>query len=215
MSFTNFDASRVKATASRRCSGATRWCRGAVWALAVMASGCVTYRVDPPRFAGPWPPSEGGPRPAVRLTVSAGAIVDGAPRDVGPILDLWGAETERAYRESALFSDVALRPRRADVDVDVEIHAEVQQSVWLAVLSYLTFTVVPNVITTDLVMITRASDAEGQPLGTVEVRGRSRTIWQLLLFPFSPSHEPRQVTPGIVYDLDRQSIAELHSRGVF
>ena len=140
---------------------------------------------------------------------------NGWPRDLGPILDLWGAATERAYRESALFADVDLRARRADLRVAVELHADVEQYELFTILSYLTLTVLPNVVTTDIAMTTRASTEDGQPLGTIEVRGRSRTWWQLLLLPISGIREPRHVTPEIVYDLARQSITELHDRGVF
>jgi hypothetical protein len=137
------------------------------------------------------------------------------PRDIGPILDLWGATTERAYRESALFADVALHPRRADLRIEVELHADVHQNAALSAFSYLTLCILPNVITTDIAMTTRASTDDGQPIGTYEVRGRTREVWQLLLLPFTPFFEPHDVSPEIVYDLNRQTITELHARGVF
>ena len=85
----------------------------------------------------------------------------------------------------------------------------------LSAFSYLTLFVIPHVVTTDIAMITRVSADGGQPLGTIEVRGRSRTWYQLLLFPFSPFFEPQTVTPSIVYDLNRETISTLHARGVF
>lgn len=205
------------AAADRGCSAAFVDCAsvGAALLLACLASGCVTVRSAPERFGDVWPPRETGPRPAVVVTVSAGATVDGFPRPVGPILDAWGGETERAYRESALFAEVVTERGRGDLRVDVELRADLHQNELLATLSYLTLLIIPNVETTDIAMMTRVTDADGQPLGTFEALGRSRTWYQILLFPFATFFEPRTVTPGIVYDLDRQTISVLHSRGVF
>lgn len=147
--------------------------------------------------------------------VTGAAVVYGWPRDLGPILPVWAAACERAYRESALFSDVAIARGRAELRIDIELRAEQSENDFLTVLSYLTLFVILNVETTDIVMVTNVSTADGQPLGTVQTQGRSRTWYQLLLFPFSSSFEPQSVTPDIVYDLSREAIATLHDRGVF
>jgi hypothetical protein len=183
--------------------------------VAILGAGCVTIRTAPPRFAGPWPPTETGPRPSITLTVTGLATDEGLPRDVGPILGSWGAVTEGAYRESALFSDVSVRGGRGDIRVAVEVRGDVWQYQALTVLSYMTLLIIPYVVTTDITVTTRVTTSGGQPLDTVQDRGRCRTWYQLPLFPFAPFLEPQMVTPGIVYDLDRQAIAELHARGVF
>jgi hypothetical protein len=184
-------------------------------AIATFGTGCVTLRSAPPRFAGPWPPTQSGPRPAIVLTVTGLASDEGVPRDVGPILSSWGAATEGAYRESALFSSVSVRGGRGDIRVDVEVRGDVWQYQALTVFSYLTLLIIPYVVTTDITVTTRVTTNGGQPLSTVQERGRSRTWYQLPLFLVAPLFEPSTVTPGIVYDLDRQSIADLHARGVF
>ena len=184
-------------------------------ALFATLSGCVTVRSAPARFSGTWPPAVTGSRPSVVLNVTGAAMVYGWPRDLGPILPVWGAACERAYRESALFSDVAIARGRAVLRIDIELRAEQSENDFLTFLSYLTLLVIPNVETTDIAMVTSVSTTEGQPLGTVETHGRSRTWYQLLLFPFSSSFEPRSVTPDIVYDLSREAITTLHDRGVF
>src|SRR5512147_1110236 len=79
------------------------------------ATGCATFRSLPDEFTSPWPPADTGPRPNVELVVSGDATANGWPRDIGPILDLWGAATERAYRESALFSSVTVNGPRSDI----------------------------------------------------------------------------------------------------
>jgi len=188
----------------------------ALWlAMAALFAGCVTVRSAPPSFSDAWPPSETGPRPAIELMVTGGAIEDGFPRDLGPILDLWGAATERAYRESALFSDVSLRPGRRDLRVRVELRANVHQIEALTFFSYLTFLVLPHVVTSDITATTTVTTGDGQPVSTIEVPGCSRTWYEILLFPFSPFWEPQRVTPEIVYDMNRQTITALHARGVF
>jgi hypothetical protein len=197
------------AASRRRALGPT-----ALGLLALLA-GCATFRSAPPDFAGPWPPPETGPRPAIVLVVSGGATMDGWPRDLGPVLDLWGAATERAYRESALFSAVAINEGRGELRVEVELRARIEQYVGLSALSYLTLLVVPHVVTTEIAAVTRVTTSVEQPLGTFEVQGRSRTWHQLLLFPIAPFFEPQAVTPQIVYDLNRETIAALHARGVF
>lgn len=183
--------------------------------LALLGASCATVRSAPPRFADPWPPAVTGPRPAIELVVSGSATIDDLPRDLGPILDRWGAATERAYRESALFSDVSLRPGRSDLHVTVELRADVHQIDVVTFFSYLTLLVLPHVVTTDIAVATTVSAGDAQPLGTIEVRGRSRTWYELLLFPIAPFFEPQAVTPEIVYDLNRQTITALHERGVF
>ena len=183
--------------------------------LAMCVGGCVTVRSEPPRFAEAWPPPGTGSRPAILLVVTGVATADGFRRDPGPILDAWGQAAERAYRESALFSDVAVGRGRGDARVEVEVRAELDEIPVLSFFSYLTLLVIPSVETTEIAVTTRVSAGEGQPISTVEVRGRSRTWYQLLLFPFAPFFEPRTVTPGIVYDLNRQTIAMLRARGVF
>jgi hypothetical protein len=185
-------------------------------ALALVGlAGCVAVRSAPAPFAAAWPPRDTGPRPAIVLMVSGAATIDGIPRPLGPILDPWGAATERAYRESALFAAVEREPGRGDLRVEVELRADHSVPVPLALLAYLTLFVIPNVETTELAMTTRVVTDDGHPLGTFEVRGRSRTWYQLLLFPVAPFFEPRMVTPDIVYDLNRETITVLHARGVF
>lgn len=149
------------------------------------------------------------------LVVSGSASVDGWPRDLGPILDLWGAACERAYRESALFSDVSIAEGRGDLRVEIALQGNTRQIDWLTALSYLTFLILPHVVTTDITMATRVTAADGQPIGTMEVQGRSRTWHQLLLFPIASIYEPQSVTPEIVYDMNRDTISALHARGVF
>jgi len=183
---------------------------------AVVATGCVTVRTAPPRFNGDWPPIGSGPRPTVVLNITGRATDSGWPRDPGPILTSWGMATERAYRESALFSDVSARPGRSDLHIEIEVRADVYRNGFFAALAYLTLFVLPTVDTTDIAVTTRVMTANGgQPLGTIEVSGRSQTWYQILLLPFSPLSAPQTVTPAIVYDLNRQSIDALHARGVF
>ena len=186
-----------------------------VVALLAMLSGCVTVRSAPPPFAREWPPISTGWRPSVVLVVSGQAMIYGWPRDLGPILPVWGAACERAYRESALFSDVAIARGNAQVRVDIALSAEQSQNAFLSFLSYLTLFVIPNVETTDITMVTSVSTADGQPLATVQTQGRSRTWYQFLLFPFSSSFEPQYVTPDIIYDMAREAITTLHDRGAW
>ena len=184
-------------------------------ALFATLSGCVTVRSAPARFDAAWPPPVTGPRPSVALAVTGEAVEYGWPRDLGPILPVWSAACERAYRESALFSDLVSQRGRAEVRVEIKLHAEVYQNDVLTFFSYLTLLVIPNVETTEIAMVTRVTTADGEPLGTVQTNGRSHTWYQLLLFPFSSSFEPRRVTPDIVYDLSREAITVLHDRGAF
>jgi hypothetical protein len=183
--------------------------------LAALLAGCATYRAEPPRFTGAWPPSQIGPRPTIMLDVTGNAWENGYPRQLGQILDQWGYATERAYRESALFSDVSVARGRTDIRAQIELRATLEQNPVLAAFSYLTLLVIPNVETTDIGLITRVDTANGEPLGTVEVHGKARTWYWLPLFPIAPFSEPRTVTPSIVYDLNRDSINILHERGVF
>jgi hypothetical protein len=183
-------------------------------ALSLTLAGCVTVRSSPPDFDQPWPPLVPGSRPAIELVVSGVSVEYEVPRDLGPILDDWGSVTERAYRESGLFSDVAIGERR-DLRVNVDLRAEINQNRFLAALSYTTLLIIPHVVTTDITLTTRVTDDSGRPLGTMEVQGRSRTWHQFLLFPASSFFEPRTVTPAIVYDLNRETIDALHARGIF
>lgn len=211
-------AARARAERSAVRSARRRWrlTRAFVFAgLLATLAGCVTVRSEPPRFAGAWPPAAVGSRPSVVLVVSGAAVVYGWQRDLGPILDLWGAACERAYRESALFSDVEIARGSGQLTVSIQLRAEQSQNDFLTFLSYITLLVIPSVETTDITMVTTVSTAEGQPLGTVQTHGRSRTWYQLLLFPFSSAFEPRSITPEIVYDLSREAIATLHDRGTF
>src|SRR5262245_25771406 len=174
------------------------------------AISCATFRSSPPAFDTPWPPIDSGPRPTIDLVVSGNANVDGWPRDLGPVLDLWGAASERAYRESALFSAVSVNGQQGEVRAEITLNATVRQNDFFAVLSYLTLLVLPYVQTTDISMVTRVTAGGGQPLSTIEVQGQSRTWYQLLLFPVAQVFEPQAVTPQIVYDMNRQTITELH-----
>jgi len=200
------------------CEGMTRPVARAIALVslsAALAAGCVTVRTAPPRFRGDWPPIESGPRPTVVLAISGSATDDGWPRDPGPILGPWGMAAERAYRESALFADVSSRGGRADLRVEIQLRGDVRRNGFVSALSYLTLFVIPSADTTDVAVITRVTTASGgQPIGTIEMRGRSWTWYQILLLPFS-FFPPESVTPGIVYDLNRQSIEALHARGVF
>src|SRR5262249_35063718 len=104
---------------------------------------------------------------------------------------------------------------RSEIRAQVELRATLEQNPVLAAFSYLTLLVLPNVETNDIALITRISTASGEPLGTVEVHGKSRTWYRLPLFPIAPFSEPRAVTPALVYDLNRDAISTLHERGVF
>jgi hypothetical protein len=184
--------------------------------LAAVATGCVTVRNAPPSFGGDWPPFASGPRPSIALAISVRATDSGWPRDPGPILGPWGMATERAYRESALFAGVSTQSGRADLRVEVELRADVSRYDVFTALAWLTLFVLPTVDTTNIAVVTRVVTPNGsQSISTIEVSGRSQTWYQILLFPFSPLFPPQAVTPQIVYDLNRQTIDELHARGVF
>src|SRR5262249_56748375 len=105
---------------------------------------------------------------------------------LGPILNLWGAATARAYRESALFSEVAVGSGPRDLRVNVALRADVHEIPPLTFFSYLTLLVLPYVVTTDITVTTTVTALGGQPLRTLEVTGKERNTTTLLLTHLAP-----------------------------
>lgn len=148
--------------------------------------------------------------------LSGEATVNGAKQEVNAaFLNVWRAQTLRAYQDSELFTLASTDPSDTDLRAEVKVLDRGEGSLAMAFLTGLTLYLIPSSATDELTVTTAVKDRSGATLGTFE-RSEAVTMWQQLFLVFAmPFNFPGSVVKETLYDLNRATIADARDRGVF
>jgi hypothetical protein len=127
------------------------------------------------------------------------------------------AQTVKAYSESGLFSLVVTTGEPTDLQADITVLGKGSDGLsWSGAISALTLTMIPGVVSQDLVANTTYRDRQQKVIGIVEKNERLRFWIQFfLLFAMPFVDGPNTIMNETQYDMHRVTIEEAHSKGFF
>jgi hypothetical protein len=148
------------------------------------------------------------------LIAGAGSLSEGLDTP-GAVFEKWRAETERAYVDSGLFSEVTVGLAQAARRAEIRISARTRREQPWYFLCQFSLCTIPALFTTDLSVETAVFGPAGERLGSVESSERVHLYVQPLLIAVAAFRGQEKVTGEVIYDLNRSTIAKAQSRGWF
>lgn len=182
----------------------------------VILSGCAAFRDGTNPVITKWPPAIAAKNKSIALQVSVNVIQNGeqVSMDAG-FLESWHPEVKRAYESSGLFSAVKSGSDQSDIYADVKITNKGEGSIGLAMLTGATFFLIPSNARGCFIVKTTYKDNNGTILASVD-NTECIDVWvQLFLLPLVFSNFPMDVEKEVVFDLNRNTILEANTKGVF
>jgi hypothetical protein len=166
-----------------------------------------------------WPPhSNQQVKKSIALHVIDAGSQGGSSRGISPAAaEDFRAQAVKAYTESGLFSSVVITGEPTDLKADITILEEENDGLpWSGVISVITLTMIPGVVSEDLVANTTYRDRQQKVIGTiVKSEGTGYWIQFFLLFamPFVDGYNA--IMSETRYDMHRVTIEEAHLKGFF
>lgn len=127
------------------------------------------------------------------------------------------AQAVKSYTESGLFSSVVTTGEPTDLRADITIVEKGGDSLsWSGAISALTLTMIPGVVSQDLIANTSYKDRQQKVIGVIEKNeGLGFWIQFFLLFAMPFVDGPNTIMNETQYDMHRVIIEEAHSKGFF
>ena len=172
-------------------------------------AGCVSFRSGRLTPTERWPPRKLDQQPSVTLVISGRATSNGNPGEVGKVFNLWRQQTERAYRESGLFSSVAVGLADSDLRAEVTVAERDELNELATAFTFLTVGVFPGVVTNTFTLHTEIKDRNGRTLKVVDETETSHMWIALVLLPAAALKSHQSTVADIIYDLNRTTLTEL------
>jgi hypothetical protein len=188
--------------------------------LLVSAAGCVMARDGHVKPPAQWP-LHSSPNQQVKKSIALRVLdaseqrdlVQGASTDAA---DDVRAQAVRAYTESGLFSSVVTTGEPADLKADITLGEGNGGLSWSGVLSALTLTMIPGVVSQDVIANTTYKDRQQKVIGSiVKTEGLGSWIQFFLLFAMPFVDGPTTIIDKTQYDIHRATIEEAHRKGFF
>ena len=186
--------------------------------LLVGSPGCMMVRdgnVKPPTQ---WPPhSNQQVKKSIALHVTEAGYQGGASQEIrsdaaGDVL----AQAVKAYSESGLFSSVVTTGAPADLKADIIVGEGSNGLSWSGFISAFTLTMIPGVVSQDVIANTTYKDRQQKVIGTI-VKTEELGSWVqfFLLFAMPFVDGPSAIMDKAQYDLHRVTIEEARGKGFF
>ena len=187
--------------------------------LLVSFPGCVMVRdgnVKPPLR---WPlHSSQQEKKSIALHVIEAGRQGGSSQGTSPdAAEGFQAQAVKAYTESGLFSSVVTTGEPTDLRADITIIVKGGDGLsWSGAISALTLTMIPGVVSQDLIANTSYKDRQQKVVGIIEKNEEFRFWIQFfLLFAMPFVGGPNTIMNETQYDMHRVTIEEAHSKGFF
>jgi hypothetical protein len=182
--------------------------------LLVGSPGCVMVRdgnVNPPLR---WPLHSSQ---QVKKSIALHVIEAGSPAISPDGAEDFREQAVKAYSESGLFSSVVTTGEPTDLHADITILEKGSDGLsWSGAISALTLTMIPGVVSQDLVTNTTYRDRQPKVIGIIEKNARlGFWIQFFLLFAMPFVDGPSTVMNETQYDMHRITIEEAHNKGFF
>lgn len=185
--------------------------------LLVGSPGCMMVRDGEVKPPAQWPPPS---NQHVKKSIALHVIEAGgqAVSSQGPdTADDYRMQAVKAYTESGLFSLVVTTNEPTDLQTDITIHAGGSDGLsWSGAISALTLTMIPGVVSQNLVVSTTYRDRQQKVIGTIG-KNEDLGFWIqfFLLFAMPFVDGPNTIMSDTQYDMHRVTIDEAYRKGFF
>ena len=185
--------------------------------MLISSTGCVMARDGNVKPPAQWPPHS---NQHVKKSIAIHVIESGeqAVSSQGPDTAAdFRMQAVKAYTESGLFSSVVTTSEPTDLQTDITILAGGSDGLsWSGVISALTLTMIPGVVSQDLVVNTTYRDRQQKVIGTIR-KNEDLGFWIqfFLLFAMPFVDGPTTIMSDTQYDIHRVTIDEAYRKGFF
>ena len=187
--------------------------------LLVSSTGCVMVRDGNVKPPVQWPPhSNQQVKKSIALHVieagRQGASSQGSSPDAA---EDFLSQAVKAYTESGLFSLVVTTGQPTDLEAEITVLGKGSDGLsWSGAISALTLTMIPGVVSQDVIAKTTYRDRQQKVIGIIEKNeGLGFWIQFFLLFAMPFVDGPNTIMNETQYDMHRVTIEEAHSKGFF
>jgi len=187
--------------------------------LLVSFPGCVMVRGGDVKSPVEWPPhSNQQVKKSIALhMIEAGGQGVSSQGMIPDTAEDFLAQAVKAYTESGLFSLVITTSEPTDLEAIMTVIGTGGEGMsWSGAISALTLTMIPGVISQDLIANTTYRDRQQKVIGIIEKHERLGfwiQFFLLLAMPFVDG--PNTIMNETQYDMHRVTIEEAHSKGFF
>jgi hypothetical protein len=190
--------------------------RSAMLALVLLvgSAGCVMTRDGDVKPPAQWPPHS---NQQAKKSIALHVIEAGSQAISPDGAEDFREQAVKAYSESGLFSSVVTTGEPTDLHADITILGYGGDGLsWSGAISALTLTMIPGVVSQDLVTNTTYRDRQPKVIGIIEKYARlGFWIQFFLLFAMPFVDGPSTIMNETQYDLHRITIEEAHRKGFF
>lgn len=184
--------------------------------LSLSAAGCVMARDGNVKPPAQWPPHS---NQHVKKSIAL-HVVDASEQRVSGQMTSTDAAADvrmqavKAYTESGLFSSVVTTDEPADLKADITVGEGSDGLSWSGVVSALTLTMIPGVVSQDVIANTTYKDRQQKVIGTiVKTEGLGTWVQFFLLFAMPFVDGPNTIMDRAQYDIHRATIEEAYRKG--
>lgn len=187
--------------------------------LLVGSPGCMMVRDGNVKPPAQWPPhSNQQVKKSIALHIIEAEPQGVSSQEASP--DTAGdfrTQAVKAYFESGLFSSVVTSGVPADLQADITVSGKGGDGLsWSGAISALTLTMIPGVVSQELVTNTTYRDRQQKVIGTIGKNERlGFWIQFFLLFAMPFVDGPNKILNETHYDMNRVTIEEARSKGFF
>jgi hypothetical protein len=183
--------------------------------FSTLLTGCMMLRGNTLQAPQTWPPAGSAEKKTINLLVTSKGP-DGPTTNV-KLLHLLEGQSQKAYMESGLFSNISLSNDPADLRAEV-VYIEEGSRALASISGFIcgfTFGVIPGYVKANIISVTTFKDPTGKELGTIR-QSETISFWmQLFLVTVMPfREEPQAVARGIYYDLNRVTLDQARAKGI-
>lgn len=180
-----------------------------------LLTGCAGFRSGETADLGAWPTAQEH-KPSLRYVVQGKIEQNGTTASVAPAsVKAWSDIAGKAYKDSALFSQVTEGFGDADILAEVKVTDGGTYNAALAFISGFTFLAIPATANDVIMMETTYRDRQGNELAGIKKQDSVRTWMHILLIPGLFIANPIGKINEVHYDNHKASILAAHERGVF
>jgi hypothetical protein len=186
--------------------------------LLVSSAGCVMSRDGNVKPPAQWPPHlNQQTKKSISLHVSEVGSQGGSGQEISPeTMEDFRAQAVKAYTESKLFSSVVTTGEPTDLKADITLGEGSDGLSWSGIISALTLTMIPGVVSQDVITNTTYKDRQQKVIGTiVKAEGFGSWIQFFLLFAMPFVDGPDTIMDKTKYDIHRATLEEAYRKGFF
>jgi len=187
--------------------------------LLVSSTGCVMVRDGNVKPPVQWPPhSNQQVKKSIALHVNEAGLQGASSQGSSPdAAEDFLSQAVKAYTESGLFSLVVTTGQPTDLEAEITVLGKGSDGLsWSGAISALTLTMIPGVVSQDVIAKTTYRDRQQKVIGIIEKNeGLGFWIQFFLLFAMPFVDGPNTIMNETQYDMHRVTIEEAHSKGFF